>query len=76
VEKHFALAGDANEVFALLFEAMALNPTFAHVVISAGRAYAASAPICRRCSQRHHGRREEDCPNIADPKWEFKPRPL
>jgi hypothetical protein len=76
MEHHYALAGTAEEVFELLYQAMVLNPTFAQIALSAGRAYTAKAPLCRRCGQRHHGRLSSDCPDIVSPRWEFKHRPL
>jgi hypothetical protein len=74
MEKHFALSGSPEEVFALLHEAMMLNPLLAQLVLSAGRAYLESAPMCRACSQRHTGKPIEDCPNLKNPSWEFKER--
>ncbi len=75
MEQHYALAGEAEEVFQLLTEAMLLNPTFASLVVAAGRYYTTHVPLCRRCSQRHNGRLQEDCPDVVHPRWEFKPRP-
>lgn len=76
MEQHYALAGTAEEVFMLLTEAMMLNPTFASLVVGAGRYYTEHVPLCRKCSQRHNGRLAEDCPDVEKPRWEFKPRPL
>lgn len=74
LEQHYALAGTAEEVFCLLTEAMLLNPTFASLVVGAGRYYTEHVPLCRKCSQRHNGRSREDCPDVQAPKWEFKQR--
>lgn len=74
VEKHFAIAGNPQEVFAILYEAMMLNPLLAEVMISACRAYKESSPICRACSQRHPGQPITDCPDLENPSWEFKER--
>lgn len=74
LEKHFSIAGDPQEVFALLYEAMMLNPLMAEVMIGAARAYKEASPLCRACSQRHPGQPITDCPDLENPSWEFKER--
>lgn len=74
LEKHFAVAGSPQEVFALLYEAMMLNPLLAPVMVSAARAYYEASPLCRACSNRHPGKPVDDCPDLEHPSWEFKER--
>lgn len=70
-----SLAGNPDDIFVLLSEAMMQCPNFANIVVGAARYFKEHVPTCPICEQNHPGKFPTDCPDLQDFRgWEFYKR--